>query len=89
MIELKVYSGHIRNWKALCSELQIDFTHSREKREEEIIKKAYLKWGKEMGLHIYGMFSFALHDTENELLFCLRDPFGTKPFYYYETACVQ
>ena len=86
MIELKVYSGHIRNWKALCSELQIDFTHSREKREEEIIKKAYLKWGKEMGLRIYGMFSFALYDTENELLFCLRDPFGTKPFYYYETS---
>lgn len=86
MIELKVYSGHIRNWKALCAELQVDLKLKREKREEEIIKKAYLKWGKEMGLHIYGMFSFAIYDTENELLFCLRDPFGTKPFYYYETA---
>ena len=85
MIELKVYSGHIRNWKALCEELQIDLTLSREKREEEIIKKAYLKWGKEMGVRIYGMFSFALYDTENEQLFCLRDPFGTKPFYYYQT----
>lgn len=86
MLDLKVYSGHIRNWKALCTELDIDLSLSREKREEEIIKKSYLKWGKEMGLHIYGMFSFALFDSEKNQLFCLRDPFGTKPFYYYQTA---
>ena len=45
MIELKVYSGHIRNWKALCAELQVDLKLKREKREEEIIKKAY-QWGR-------------------------------------------
>lgn len=84
MIELKAYSGHIRNWKALCSELGVDLSLPRSLREEEIIKAAYLKWGKEMGLHIYGMFSFALFDEEEAQLFCLRDPFGTKPFYYYE-----
>lgn len=86
MIELKVYSGHIRNWKALCEELGLDPSLPRAKREEEIIKASYLKWGDEMGLRIHGMFSFALWDRDKELLFCLRDPFGTKPFYYYETA---
>ena len=34
---------------------------------------------------MHGMFAFALWDEENNQLFCLRDPFGTKPFYYYET----
>lgn len=85
MKELKAYSGHIRNWKALCSELGVDTSLTRERREEEIIIRAYEKWGSEMGLHIYGMFAFALYDGEEDSLFCLRDPFGTKPFYYYET----
>ena len=38
-----------------------------------------------MAEHLYGMFAFALWDTEDQKLFCLRDQFGTKPFYYYVT----
>ena len=30
-------------------------------------------------------FAFALWDEEEQKLFCLRDQFGTKPFYYYRT----
>ena len=39
-----------------------------------------------MADHMHGMFAFALWDESEEKLFCLRDQFGTKPFYYYETA---
>lgn len=39
-----------------------------------------------MGNHMHGMFAFALWDDEEKKLFCLRDQFGTTPFYYYETA---
>ncbi len=85
MLHLQHYSGHIRNWKALCEELKLDGTLPREAREESIILAAYEKWGGEMGLHIHGMFSFAIFDDRNDRLFLLRDPFGTKPFYYYET----
>ncbi len=85
MIILKTYSGHIRNHKSLCEELGIDTTLPREKKEEQIIIAAYKKWGGEMANHIYGMFSFALYDTDTDTLFCLRDQFGTKPFYYYVT----
>ena len=85
MLHLKTYSGHIRNWKELCTELNIDITKPRSEREEKIILAAYEKWGGEMALHIHGMFSFAIYDDEKDKLFCLRDPFGTKPFYYYET----
>ena len=38
-----------------------------------------------MADHMHGMFAFALWDEEEQKLFCLRDQFGTKPFYYYET----
>ena len=86
MIEIKTYCGHIRNWKLLCKELDIDNSLSRAEREEAIIIAAYKKWGGDMANHIYGMFSFALYDTDTDTLFCMRDQFGTKPFYYYVTA---
>ncbi len=86
MIEIKEYSGHIRNWAALCEELAVDAALPRREREDAILRRAYEVWGDEMGLHLHGMFACALYDTESQRLFCLRDPFGTKPFYYYETA---
>ena len=86
MINVKEYSGHIRNWSALCERLGIDHSLSREDREAQILIKAYETWGNEMADHMHGMFAFALWDDEKQELFCLRDQFGTKPFYYYETA---
>ncbi len=86
MIELKKYSGHIRNHKSLCEELGIDASLPREQKEEQIIIAAYKKWGGDMANHIYGMFAFAIYDSDTDTLFCLRDQFGTKPFYYYVTA---
>lgn len=85
MMTVKEYRGHIRNWKALCKELDIIPTMSREARERAILIKAYDKWGCDMAMHMHGMFSFALWDEEEQKLFCLRDQFGTKPFYYYIT----
>lgn len=86
MIEIKTYRGHIRNWQALCTELGIDTGLSREVREAEILTKAYTAWGTDMASHMHGMFAFALWDTEAQKLVCIRDQFGTKPFYYYQTA---
>ena len=86
MIEIKAYRGHIRNWEALCEELVLSKALSREEREYAILVRSYERWGKQMADHLYGMFAFALYDSEKDELFCLRDQFGTKPFYYYQTA---
>ena len=85
MSELRVYRGHIRNWRPLCEELGIDTGLTRSEREKEIIVKAYDKWGKDVADHLYGMFAFAVWDSKENKLFCVRDQFGTKPFYYYLT----
>lgn len=85
MILVKEYRGHIRNWEALCEELVISKDLTRAEREEVILIKAYEKWGGKMAHHMHGMFAFALWDEEEQKLFCLRDQFGTKPFYYYVT----
>lgn len=86
MIKIKEYRGHIRNWEELCERLGISLKLERERREEEILIRAYETWGYEMADHMHGMFAFALWDDAEKKLFCLRDQFGTKPFYYYETA---
>lgn len=85
MIRVKEYRGHIRNWEALCDELNIDKTLSREAREDAILVEAYKTWGYDMANHMHGMFAFAIWDEAEQKLFCLRDQFGTKPFYYYVT----
>ncbi|MDD2980703.1 MAG: asparagine synthase (glutamine-hydrolyzing) [Hespellia sp.] len=85
MIKVQEYRGHLRNWEALCRELGVEDSLSRTEREKAIIVKAYEAWGNEMANHMHGMFAFALWDDEEKKLFCLRDQFGTKPFYYYET----
>lgn len=82
MTEIKEYRGHIRNWKELCGELDISLSLSREERETAILKSAYDKWNVRMGDHLYGMFAVAIWDDNENKLFCLRDHFGTKPFYY-------
>ena len=86
MIKIEEYRGHIRNWRALCRDLGVDGTLPRAERERAILEQAYRAWGTEMGNHIYGMFALAIRDEEQQRLFCLRDQFGTKPFYYYVTA---
>ena len=85
MIKVKEYRGHIRNWEALCEELGIDKSLTREEREVAILIRAYETWKYDMADHMHGMFAFALWDEAEQQLFCLRDQFGTKPFYYYVT----
>ena len=84
-MKLKEYRGHIRNWKALCEELKVDPNFDRKEREEAIVLKAFERFGDEVGLHLIGMFAFAIEDEETGEVFACRDPFGTKPFYYYLT----
>ena len=85
MIVVEEYRGHIRNWKELCGELGIALPMERAERELEILRKGYEAWGTALPDHLYGMFAFALWDEEAEMLYCARDQFGTKPFYYYQT----
>lgn len=75
--ELMAASGEIPNEEKIAK--------ARKDREEKILVKAYEKWGYDMANHLYGMFAFALWDDVEQILFCVRDHFGTKPFYYYIT----
>ena len=49
-----------------------------------LILRAYAAWGAECVQHLRGDFAFAIWDARKRLLFCARDHFGVKPFYYSE-----
>jgi len=50
--------------------------------DSELILHAYAMWGTPCVEHLRGDFSFGVWDTRNNQLFCARDHFGIKPFYY-------
>lgn len=81
-LQIRWYSGYIRNWQALCDELSLAKDLSREAREEAILKAAYQKWGMEMTAHLYGAFAFALYDDEQQKLYVVRDQVGQKQMFY-------
>jgi asparagine synthase (glutamine-hydrolysing) len=56
--------------------------------DSELILRAYAKWGSACVEHLRGDFSFAIWDARNKRLFCARDQFGVKPFYYASVGSV-
>lgn len=50
----------------------------------ELILHAYAAWGEKCVQHLRGDFAFAIWDARRKMLFCARDHFGVKPFYYAE-----
>lgn len=50
-----------------------------------LLMRAYLRWGEACPEHLQGDFAFALWDGERRQLFCVRDHFGVKPFYYHSS----
>lgn len=76
-----VFNGEIYNYKDLKKELK-EYPFQTES-DTEVLIYGYRKWGYDLPNHLRGMFSFALYDMEAKTLFCARDHFGIKPFYYY------
>lgn len=50
-----------------------------------LILHAYHAWGEGCVDRLLGDFSFAIWDGRTRQLFCARDHFGVKPFYYVQT----
>jgi asparagine synthase (glutamine-hydrolysing) len=48
-----------------------------------LILHAYLKWGEACLDRLLGDFAFAIFDPRDQKLFCARDHFGMRPFYYH------
>lgn len=75
------FNGEIYNYIELREELK-DIWEFRTTSDTETILAAYRKWGRGCVSHLRGMFAFAIWDAARGTVFCARDRFGIKPFYY-------
>lgn len=76
------FNGEIYNYLELRDELQAKGYTFHTESDAEVLIHAYAEWGVQCLEHFIGMFAFALWDQRRGRLFCARDRFGVKPFYY-------
>ena len=77
-----VFNGEIYNYVELGAELRNQGVALRSSGDSEVLLETYARIGKDVVHRLRGMYAFAIWDTWTRELFCARDPFGIKPFYY-------
>jgi asparagine synthase (glutamine-hydrolysing) len=77
-----LHNGEIYNYRELRAELESFGHRFRTATDTEVVLEAYRRWGEDCVQRFNGMWALALWDGERERLFCSRDRFGVKPFYY-------
>lgn len=78
------FNGEIYNFMQLRRELEAKGHTFHCGADTEVLVHGYEEWGEQLIDRLRGMFSFAIWDCEKHLLLCARDPFGIKPFYYFQ-----
>jgi asparagine synthase (glutamine-hydrolysing) len=78
-----VYNGEIYNYIEVREELRSKGRSFITQSDTEVILQAYDEWGFDCLNKFNGMWAFAVWDGRRRELFCGRDRFGVKPFYYY------
>lgn len=77
-----VYNGEIYNYLEIREELRAKGYEFKSNTDTEVILKSYHEWGEACVQRFNGMWAFAIWDSNSRKLFCSRDRFGIKPFYY-------
>lgn len=77
-----VYNGELYNYMKLKALLVQSGHEFRTNSDTEVILHAYEEWGINCLTQFNGMWAFALWDDRKQVLFCARDRFGIKPFYF-------
>jgi asparagine synthase (glutamine-hydrolysing) len=76
------YNGEIYNYIEIRDILKNKGYSFSTQSDTEVILAAYDYYGSVCVTKFNGMWAFALYDKGKNLIFCSRDRFGVKPFYY-------
>lgn len=78
-----VFNGEIYNYLEQRGLLKKKGYKFKTATDTEVILHLYEEYGVSCLQYLRGMFAFAIWDKNKQQLFCARDRFGIKPFYYY------
>lgn len=78
------FNGEIYNYKELKHQLVKQGETFASQSDTEVLLRLYILEGAACLNKLDGMFAFAIWDKDTKTLFCARDRFGEKPFYYAE-----
>lgn len=77
------YNGEIYNHVSLRRELTArGHRFASDHSDTEVLLHGWREWGEDLPRRLNGMWAFVLYDKPRGLLFCSRDRFGKKPFFY-------
>jgi asparagine synthase (glutamine-hydrolysing) len=76
------FNGEIYNYIELKQDLIQKGYHFKSDSDTEVLLALYDLKKEECLQYLDGMFAFAIWDNQLQQLFCARDRFGEKPFYY-------
>jgi asparagine synthase (glutamine-hydrolysing) len=80
------FNGEIYNYLELREELSHLGAQFSSASDAEVLLQAYNFWGEACLQRFNGMWAFAIYDKVTQRIFCARDPYGVKPFYYLNNA---
>lgn len=76
------YNGEIYNYVEIKEELIELGEVFNTRSDTEVLLRSYIRWGAKCLEKFNGMWAFAIYDPIKDYVFCSRDRFGIKPFYY-------
>ena len=78
------YNGEIYNFIEIRNELRRKGYTFRGESDSEVIMAAFIEWKEKCVERFNGMWTFAIWDRKEKILFVSRDRFGVKPLYYVQ-----
>ncbi|MDX1907966.1 MAG: hypothetical protein SF053_13105 [Bacteroidia bacterium] len=77
------FNGEIYNYTTLREGLiHLGYQFRKDHSDAEVIVHAYHTWGTDAVKKLLGMFTFALYDNREDVLWIVRDRVGIKPLYF-------
>ncbi|MCB9255499.1 MAG: asparagine synthase (glutamine-hydrolyzing) [Chitinophagales bacterium] len=79
-----VFNGEVYNFKELKEDiLKFKDVNFKTTSDTEVLIEAFALWGKAFIYKLNGMFSIAIYDKQDKILWLFRDRLGIKPLFYF------
>ncbi len=81
-----IFDGYLANFDSLRESLSDQGYALRDRSDEELVLRAYERWGTECARHLDGEFAFIIVDLGISEVFCARDHRGLRPLFYHHAG---